>query len=440
MNIKSCFNKFTILSLVLFLTVVFSSAQTSKLGTPRQEKLLNGMNLLVWNAPDTEKVTVKLRIHSGSAFDPQGKEGTMATLADLLFPEAQREYFREDLGGSLDVSSNYDYIQINATANADQFLTMMETISAAVVNPSIDKETTAKARAARLEKLKALERNSSYIADQAVANRLFGNFPYGRAQMGTSETVSKIDYADLLFAKQRFLTADNATLAVIGSVKSDLVYRAVRRNFGAWTQADKKVPATFRQPEAPDAKLLILTSPFAEKWEARYALRSFARNDKDFPASKIVIKILQNRLRGWVSKEHQAEASIYQNVNLLPNSVNISFSKLSPYPSNGKYSTVEQAVTENEKPFRKMTFDILFSQKITNEEMNKGKSEYLSEIDKNNPADLWLDVNTFKLVSVNAEFSKINDVTLADVQRVAENLQKQTVVSVILKNKDEVKQ
>jgi predicted Zn-dependent peptidase len=50
-----------------------------------------------------------------------------------------------------------------------------------------------------------------------------------------------------------------------------------------------------------------------------------------------------------------------------------------------------------------------------------------------NLADFWLDVDTYKLVSVKDEFSKLNNVTFADVQRVADNLQKQPQVTVIVK-------
>ncbi len=249
MNIKN----FTIIALFLFLSVGFSLAQTNKSAVPRQEKLLNGLKLLGWSEPNTEKVTVKLRIHSGSVLDPQSKEGTMALLGDILFPdEAAKEFFREDLGGNINIESNYDYIQVTATANSDQFLTMLETIANAVTKLQIDKETTAKVISTRLAKVRKLEKDPAYIADIAVAKRLYGDFPYGRAQMGTSESLTKIDFADLLFARQRFLTPDNATLAVVGKVKFDLVNRAVRRYFGAWEKSDKKVPATFAQPDVPN--------------------------------------------------------------------------------------------------------------------------------------------------------------------------------------------
>jgi zinc protease len=284
------------------------------------------------------RLQAKLRIHSGSAFDTLGKEGTMAMLADILFPtEAAKEFFTEDLGGSLDVTSNYDYIQITATANNDQFLTMLETLANAVTRVQTDKETTAKVRAAHLEKIRELEKNPAYIADKAVAKRLFGDFPYGRPQMGTSESIAKIDFADLTLAKQRFLTADNATLAIAGNVKPDLAYRAARRFFGAWTQADKKTPATFRQPDAPDTKANVINLPFLENAEVRYAMRGFARNDKDFAASNILIKIMQNRLRKEFSAASQSTVFVRQNSNFLPGLITVGLSNL-PFDTDSQLS------------------------------------------------------------------------------------------------------
>jgi predicted Zn-dependent peptidase len=93
-NFKEHFKKFTLLALVLFAAVSFSPAQTTKSSAPRQEKLLNGLKLLMWNEPAADKVSVKIRIHSGAAFDTLNKEGTMALLADVLFPnESVREFF-----------------------------------------------------------------------------------------------------------------------------------------------------------------------------------------------------------------------------------------------------------------------------------------------------------------------------------------------------------
>ncbi|MDQ3259096.1 MAG: hypothetical protein M3R15_35405 [Acidobacteriota bacterium] len=74
---------------------------------PRREQLLNGLKVLLWNRPGDAQVLLKLRIHSGAAFDLDGKEGLMALLGDALFPDsATRQYVTEDLGGKLVVSTD----------------------------------------------------------------------------------------------------------------------------------------------------------------------------------------------------------------------------------------------------------------------------------------------------------------------------------------------
>jgi predicted Zn-dependent peptidase len=411
MNIKHILYKFTILSAFLFLTAPFSFGQAAKVKTPRQEKLLNGLKTLVWNESGADKVAVKIRIHNGSAFDPQNKEGVMALLAEVLFPnETVKEFFREDLGGSLEIMSNYDYVQINATANPDQFLTMLETVANAVTNPQIDKETTQKVRAALIEKVKGLEKNPVYAADRAVARRLFGDFPYGRAQMGTVESLAKIDFADLLFAKQRFLTSDNATVAISGNVKPELALRAMRRYFGSWIKADKKVPATFRQPDAPDTTVLTNKSLDENRSELRIAFRGLARNDKDFWASNVLTNILRKRHNGEVRQEPR----------LLPGMLLLSVSAM-------------DIVTPQ---MNKVMVDSYFSPPIKDVEFVAAKNELLDEINKKNVAEMWLDLDTYKLDSVKADLQTAQNTTVADVNRLVERFKKEPMVTVLmLRNK-----
>lgn len=423
MNIKKRFKKYALFAALFSATTVFALAQTPKSNQPRQEKLLNTLKLLMWTEPAAEKVTVKLRIHSGAAFDTLGKEGTMALLADSLFPnESVKEFFREDLGGSLAVESNYDSIQINATGNADQILTILETISAAVTKPQIDKETTARVRAARLERVKELEKNPAYVADLAAAKRLFGNYPYGRSAEGTAESLPKIDFADLLLAKQRFLTADNATLAVGGNIKADYVFKAVRQLFGGWEKSDKRVPATFAQPDAPDAEMLFVDSAIENAGEFRFAFRSPSRNDKDFFAARILTKILQNRLQ---TKEPNAFAR--QNAHVLPGSIVVGY-KQDGIKREGNQAALPGAAMSD------FLGDLLKSP-VEPGEFERAKSDLQNEYNQANPVDSWLDVNTYKIVSVKADRENLQNTTLADVQRNAERWKKEPPVRILVTTK-----
>jgi len=424
MNIKNYFYKLTLLSLILFAAFSFTTAQTTKSSmTPRQEKLLNGLKLLVWNEPTAAKVTVKLRIHSGAAFDTLNKEGTMALLADVLFPdESIKEFFGEDLGGSLAVESNYDYIQIDATGNSDQVLTILETLAAAVIKPQINKETTAKVRVARLERIKELEKNPAYLADLAVAKRLFGDFPYGKSAEGTSESLAKIDFADLILARQRFLTADNATLAISGNVKPDYVFKAVRQLFGGWEKADRKIPATFAEPNSPDTKFYLIRTEINNASELRFAFRDAARKDADFYAAQILSAVLQNRLR----RKEGDKAFIQQNSYLLPGLVTLKFSDFST--NSLKITGEDVALPEN---FFNYVQDLL-STDVAAEEFQTAKAEVLRNFNNQDAMELWLDMNSFGLSPVKTEAQAAQNAALADVQKVLERWRKEAVVRTLL--------
>ena len=423
MKFNKYFKNLTFFLLVLLGTAVFSAAQAQNFPAPRESKLLNGMKLLVWNDAKTSKAVVKLRIHSGSAFDPLGKEGVMQLLSDILFPvETTREFFTEDLNGNFEIITNYDYIQINASGDADKFLTILEALAPAVTNPQINKETTEKVRTALLARVRELEKNPSYVADQAVARRLLGNFPYGRPQLGSAESLAKIDFADILLAEQRFFTADNATMVVSGNVSPEFALRATKRLFGGWLKSDKKVPSTFAQPDAPAADLQILDTPQEKTSEIRFAMRSLARNDKDFHAAQILEKVLQNRIQTREGKN----SFVRYNSNTLPGLIVFGVSEWN-------VGTVKKvgdkiALPDDIKSYQ----NIFLKDAVKPEEFEKAKIALNEKIKQPDMLDYWLDAETFKLVSVKDDRQKYQSVTPADVQRVLERLRKEAVASVLV--------
>ncbi|MGC2235183.1 MAG: pitrilysin family protein [Pyrinomonadaceae bacterium] len=421
MRIRNYFKNFTVFALFLFSFNTFTFAQTN-LPAPREQKLLNGLKLLVWETPNAEKTSVKLRIHSGSAFDPQAKEGVMALLGEILFPnETVKEYFEQDLGGSLAVESNYDYIQINATGDNDKILEILEAFASAVAKTQIDKDTTAKVKAANIEKIKEFEKNPAYLADVAVAKRLFGDYPYGRPQLGTTETVSKIDFADLMLAKQKFLNADNATLAVSGNVKFDFVYRAARRLFGGWEKADKKIPATFTQPDAPKAGLPVFDSPVEKTSEFRFALRGLARNDKDFYASQVLEKILQNRLQMREGKK----AFVRYDKHILPGFFVFGVSQW-------LVDSIKKEGNQISLPMTDGYQNNFLKDAVKQEEFDKAKAEFLSGLNQTDTLNFWLDADTFKLAPLKTEWQNAQNVTIIDAQKVLEKLQKESAAYILV--------
>lgn len=415
MNLKNYSRKFVIFAIFLLFSALNASAQMMNFPAPREEKLLNGLRLLAWNDPKAEKVTVKLRIHSGAAFDLQGREGTFGLLTDIIFPTRDaRLFFIEDLNGGYAFYTTYDYIQFDLTGDNDKFLELLEVLAAAIQNPPIDKDNTAAVKKVILD-LMGQGDSPGYIAEKTVRKRLLGTFPYGRPMSGTVESVQKIDFADILLAKQKYLTSDNATLAVSGNVKPELVFRAAKRYFGGWLKADKKIPSTFTAPNAPDTKTFLTKTDIENTSELRYAFRGLARNDKDFAASEVLTRILQNRLKPNGTIRHEAH--------ILPGIVIFEL-------PNWNVGTIKIDGDKISLPGNTFTFVAdLLKKNVEQAEFDQAKADFLSEFGKQNTIDFWLDNHTFKLLPIKDETQKATGVTLADTQRVLENWRKEPVTT-----------
>ncbi len=184
---------------------------------PRREQLLNGLRVLLLRRPGDAKVWMRLRVHSGAAFDLAGKEGTTALLSDLLFPDpSTRQYVTEELGGNLDVRTNYDMIEITLSGNANEFDRLAELLRNALLQMRLAPDDVQRARDARLKSLDPSALAAAQIADRAARARLFGPHPYARPVEGTAESVKGIERGDLMFARDRFLNPNNSTLVIVG--------------------------------------------------------------------------------------------------------------------------------------------------------------------------------------------------------------------------------
>src|SRR5262252_5791512 len=210
-------NKTVIYARVILPFIVLAASlahvQAQSAPQPDRERLLNGLTILYGNRPGDSQVLLRLRIQSGAAFDLAGKAGTMALLADAMFPESTTgEYVAEQLGGRLDVTTTYDAIDVSISGKATELERMIDLLRNALMNLNVSPESVATLREAKTKELTGKQSTISAAANRAIALRLFGTYPYGQPTEGTVETVTKIERGDLMLARDRFLNADNAVL------------------------------------------------------------------------------------------------------------------------------------------------------------------------------------------------------------------------------------
>ena len=408
---------------LLLVTIISGPAGAQTYPEPIREHLLNGLQVLFWERPGDPKVFIKLRVESGAAFDLAGKGGTMALLGDVLFPDpVTREYVSEQLGGRLDVSTNHDAIDVTISARANELERIVDFLRGALVSPQITPENVIKIRETRIKQLSERANSASENADREIAVRLFGKYPYGHSPQGSVESVSKIDRPDLMFARERFLNANDATIVVIGGVDKLRVMRALHQLLGPWQQSNHTVPATFRQPNPPDARVLVIDQPGANRAEVRLALRGLARSDRDAEAASVLALIVRDRLRA--SSSELAAAFVRHEAHDLPGMFVLGASVPNALAAK-MLSNARDVIGSIAK-----TGPSALELEHAREEMLTEISRQASQEDSQEAtADNWLLMELYKLPPPAAQ---IRSLTLADLQRVAGRLFKNAVPATII--------
>ena len=164
-----------------------------------------------------------------------------------------------------------------------------------------------------------------------------------------------------------------------------------------------------------------------ENSQVRYALRGLARNDKDFHASQIVTRVLQNRMQKQILPKYGTDIFVRQDARFLSSVIFFGYTSL-PVPVVAAPVNATPGKTEN-------IVTLVMSGEISPAEFNSARSDYLSDLAKNDFVENWLDVDTYKLSSYKDESKKAENVTIVNANNVLERLRKEPIVSIsVMKN------
>jgi len=391
---------------------------------PEREQLLNGLRLVFLLKPGSPEVTLKLRINSGAAFDLSGKSGQMALLGDLLFPDpATIDFFTDEMGGKLNINVTYDSTTITMVGKADQFEHIVEVLRNALVATQFEPELVKKMRDARIKLLRDTTIAPAEVADRAIAKRLYGSdFPYGRPAAGSPEDVARVERADVMLAHERFLNSNNATLAIIGGVTKQRAMRTLRQLLGPWRKSEQIIPTTFRQPNPPDTRTLIVNVP-GPSVELRLAARGVSRSDTDYPIAIVLARVAQNRWQASTPELAKQPIFARSNAYVLPGDFVMG-------------ATVNELTAADSLANAKKVIESLMTTAATPDEIERAKNDVIGDAmtvlaKPDALADPWLDADTYRLSAAQDQIALLRNVTPADVQRVANRLFNKTIVSLV---------
>jgi predicted Zn-dependent peptidase len=190
--------------------------------------------------------------------------------------------------------------------------------------------------------------------------------------------------------------------------------RALRQLLGVWRKSEQLVPATFRQPSAPDARTLIVNAPTDQSVEVRFAVRGFSRKDADAPAAALLAILARNRWEKLLPELARNPVYVRHDAFALPGMFVMG-------------ASVDNLLAGKTLASAKEVLQSLAGSPVSAAEFEQAQGEAVALVNKDlakpdGMADAWLDGDTYGLTSVAEQMHALTAITPAALQRVASRL------------------
>ena len=209
----------------------------------QQIELPNGLRLLVKEDHRLPFVEFRAVFQGGVLAETAANNGATALLAKLLVKGTTTRTADkiateiESVGGHLDSYGGNNSFGVNAEVLSDDFATGLGLLADVILNPVFPADELEREVEVQFASIQARRDELLKSASLAMRRALFGNIGYGLDPLGTEESISRLQPADLKSFHQKFAVPNNCVLAIFGDVKIGAVRAAVEQAFAGWKKS-----------------------------------------------------------------------------------------------------------------------------------------------------------------------------------------------------------
>jgi predicted Zn-dependent peptidase len=274
-------------------------------------KLSNGAQAIVVENHEQPVVTINLRIKSGSAHDPDGKEGLAAAVAQML-DKGTKDRTAEEiaegidfLGASLGTGASDDWTSITlstTTAFLDEALALMADV---VRNPTFPQDEFETERKRVLTSLQLELSQPEAVAERQFIDGVYGSHPYGKQL--TVESVKALTPDDLTEFHERNYQPNNALFVVAGDVKPDAIKRSLDKHFEGWKAGSTPTVTMGGAPERSQRTIQFYHKPGSVQAVVTMGHLLPPATDPDWVPLDVALRILGGGSQGWLYRTLREE-------------------------------------------------------------------------------------------------------------------------------------
>jgi zinc protease len=262
----------------------------------REVALPNGMTLVLVENHEEPTLSISLSFRAGSAYDPAGKEGVAALVAELLTkgtPTRDADQIAaaiEGVGGSVSASAGDDFLTVATDVlsdHADLAFTLLGDVTRQATFP--DKELEL-ARTRFLSSLEVELSQADNVAGRAFQKEIYGRNPYGRnTSVASYKGITRDDV--VAFAGRR-VRPGGSLLVIAGDITLPRARELATQAFGSWRGAATPAPVFSAAPAKRSTDILLVNRPGSVQSNIVIGNTTFLPTDTGYYAARIATHVL----------------------------------------------------------------------------------------------------------------------------------------------------
>ncbi|WP_417443022.1 M16 family metallopeptidase [Joostella sp.] len=422
------------LSIILLLSVGFTFAQvdrskqpkpgpapTINIAEPETFTLKNGLTVMVVENHKLPRVSMTLSIDNSPIVE--GDKAGISQLTGDVLGSGTTSMGKDEFNEKIDfLGANISYGSQSAFASSlsKYFPEILKLMADGAINPVFPQEEFDKKKAQAKEGLKASEKDVSSIASRVTNALSYGkDHPYG--EFISEETLENVTLADVKSFYNTYFKPGKAYLVIVGDVKIREVEKLVKENFSSWKK-DTTPGVTYSAPkDVQYTQIDFVDMPNAVQSEIGVVnMIDLKMSDPDYHAALIANYIYGGSFSSYLNMNLREEHGFTYGARSSIRTDQYNASKFSA-SSSVRNAVTDSAVVEFMKEMKRIRLE-----PVSGEDLVNAKAKYVGNfvLALENPrtiARYALDIKTKNLPDdfyINY-LEKINAVTVADVQRVA---------------------
>ena len=401
----------------------------------RKTVLPNGLLVLTEAMPHMRSVSMGAWVRQGSRDESVEENGISHFVEHMVFKgtttRSAQDIAREvdSIGGNLDAFTGKETVCFNIKVLDENMTPALDVLSDLVLHPRFTKEDLAREQGVILEEIKMDEDNPDALVHETFTQKFWKNQALGRPILGTVETVSSFDQETVFAHHARRFRPANMVFSAAGHLEHDRFVEQVEAMFGSLPMGGSAEHTTHATPTTTP-HITLKKKRSLEQVQLCLGVPAPKVDDPDRFGLYLLNTILGGGMSSRLFQTIREEAGLAYSI----------FSELSPFRDTGSLSIYAGVALDKAKHALTLTIAELRRLKqesVPDAELKRARDQMKSNIvlglesSSSRMSNLARQQMYFgRFFGVEEIERAINDVTSADLQRIANQLFQSDAIAV----------